>query len=193
MRITGGKYRSLPLKAPRGNATRPTSDRVREALFGILTARGRVEGACVLDLYAGTGALGLEALSRGALAATLVERGREALDAIRANVTALGAARDATIVAAPVDRAARSFAARAFDLVLVDPPYADVTNKTALRALEEIVARDVLAEDALVVLEHAPERGAPEAAGPPIAGLEWTETRRYGDTCLSFYLRAPSP
>src|ERR1700680_1652370 len=90
MRITGGIHRSRSLRAPRGERTRPTSDRVREALFGILTARRSLAGLEILDLYAGTGALALEALSRGAGRATLVESSREALAAIRANVAALG-------------------------------------------------------------------------------------------------------
>src|SRR5437899_4832041 len=106
MRITGGEHRSRGLVAPRGHATRPTSDRVREALFAILGAMQpmqSIEGARVLDLYAGTGALALEALSRGASCAVMVERGREALDAIRANVAALGVAAVARVVAAPVE------------------------------------------------------------------------------------------
>jgi 16S rRNA (guanine966-N2)-methyltransferase len=188
MRITGGKHRSRALRAPRGSATRPTSDRVREALFGILVAQGRVEGARVLDLYAGTGALALEALSRGAACATLVEKGRDALDAIRSNVEALGVGRAVTVLGAPVDRAAKGFEPRAFDLVLVDPPYADVTSGAAVRLLEDVVERGALAEDALIVLEHGTPRGPAGAAGPEVAGLERLETRRYGDTCLSFYV-----
>jgi 16S rRNA (guanine(966)-N(2))-methyltransferase RsmD len=186
LRITGGEFRSRPLKAPRGSATRPTSDRVREALFAILGAR--VPEARVLDLYAGTGALGLEALSRGAAEATFVERSREALVALRANVVALGLERRARVVAAPTERAAGETAGP-FDLVFADPPYADVAS--ALRVLEEIVRRGALADAATIVLEHAPERGQAEQKGYEIAGLERKETRRYGDTCLTFFERPP--
>src|ERR1700722_20157026 len=102
MRITGGAFRSRALRAPRGMATRPTSDRVREGLFGILSSAGILTGARVLDLYAGTGALALEAVSRGAAGATLVESGREALEAARVNVASLGLEDRVRIVAADV-------------------------------------------------------------------------------------------
>jgi 16S rRNA (guanine966-N2)-methyltransferase len=184
MRITGGMHRSRALRAPRGTATRPTSDRVREALFSILESQGRVEGARVLDLYAGTGALALDALSRGAARATLVESARDALVALRANVSALDLGALATVVAAPVERSTAAVAAAGpFDLVLADPPYADLAD--AARALAAIVAAGALAEGALVVLEHA----APDAP-PDIPDLETTSTRRYGDTALTFYCPA---
>ena len=195
MRITGGAHRSRNLVAPRGNATRPTSDRVREALFAILGAESPIAGARVLDLYAGTGALALEAISRGAAHAVLVERGKEALDAIRANVASLGVGAIVRVVAVPVERAAKAIAQGAgafgasgasFDLVLVDPPYADVTSGAAVRALDAIVAAGLVAPGARVVLEH----GKNDAA-PAIAGLVLGDTRRYGDTSLSFY-DAPS-
>src|SRR6202046_4143909 len=102
MRITGGSLRSRAIRAPRGHSTRPTSDRVRESLFGILESAGVVRGARVLDLYAGTGALALEALSRGAARAVLVESSREALVAVRGNVASLDLAGVARILAADV-------------------------------------------------------------------------------------------
>jgi 16S rRNA (guanine966-N2)-methyltransferase len=225
MRITGGAHRSRNLVAPRGQQTRPTSDRVREALFAILGAARPIAGERVLDLYAGTGALGLEALSRGAALVVMVERAKEALDAIRANVTALDAADDVRVVASPVERAAGAIAralrtmdtvkrgahaARdageaadagepsnaaeageahdAFDLVFADPPYADVTSGAAVRALAAIAGAGLVAPGARVVLEH----GKNDAA-PAIAGLALVDTRRYGDTSLSFYERAASP
>ncbi len=199
MRITGGIHRSRALVAPRGQATRPTSDRVREALFSILAARATLEGARVLDLYAGTGALALEALSRGAARATVVERGRDALAALRANVAALKVEGRVDVVASAVERAAVQLERGGFDLVFVDPPYADVVDGTALRAVERVVAGGALGPGALLVLEHAPARGEARAGkegkeegdhdegGPEIAGLVRDETRRYGDTCLSLY------
>jgi 16S rRNA (guanine966-N2)-methyltransferase len=191
MRITGGTLRSRALRAPRGQATRPTSDRVREALFGILASAGVLEGARVLDLYAGTGALAFEALSRGAARATLVESSRDALAAVRANVASLGVEDRAHVVAGDVRDVARLLArvrvsvgacAGPFDLVLADPPWALVDAGQVTRALEELVAAGLLAPDARVVLEHAARSLAPE-----IGGLVRGETRRYGDTALTFY------
>jgi 16S rRNA (guanine(966)-N(2))-methyltransferase RsmD len=186
LRITGGEFRSRPLKSPRGSATRPTSDRVREALLAILGER--VPGARVLDLYAGTGALGLEALSRGAAEATFVERAREALEALRANVSALEVEDRVRVHPAPVERAARELKGP-FDIVFADPPYADAPS--AVRVLEEIVRGGALDANVTVVLEHPPERGRADQKGPKLAGLELEQTRRYGDSCLSFYRRAP--
>lgn len=187
MRITGGAHRSRELRAPRGSATRPTSDRVREALFSILNAQGRVVGARVLDLYAGTGALALDALSRGAEQAVLVESGRDALEAIRANVASLGLADRARVVAGAVERAAAKLAVDApFDLVFADPPYADLD--AAARAITALVAASVLAQGALLVLEHAQKSEPPEIPG--LAQDAELGTRRYGDTAVSFYSRA---
>ena len=183
MRITGGMYRSRALRAVRGQSTRPTSDRVREALFGILASAGALEGARVLDLYAGTGALALEALSRGAESAILVESAREAVAVIRANIEALGVARQASLVAGDVHRAiARLVGAGPFDLVLADPPWALVESGEPSRALAELAAAGALGPSAWVVLEHGARTQAPHVA--PLSPLE---TRRYGDTALTFY------
>lgn len=184
MRITGGTLRSRVLKAPRGLATRPTTDRVREALFSILASRGGLValGGRVLDLYAGTGALGLEALSRGARHATFVERDKAALAALRANVRELGLEARATVLPVAVDRALAR-AAGPFDLVFADPPWDDVTS-TVPAALGALAAS--VAEGALVVLEHRAGDVAPE-----IPGLALASSRRYGDTELAFY--DPSP
>jgi 16S rRNA (guanine966-N2)-methyltransferase len=191
MRITGGLYRSRAIRAPRGQATRPTSDRVREALFGILASAGRVSGARVLDLYAGTGALALEALSRGAADATLVESGRDALDVARANVASLGVQDRVRVVAANVTAAtAAGLLGRhgPFDLVLADPPWALVDEGRAGAALAALVASAALAPAAMVVLEHSSRTPAPD-----IEGLERVDTRRYGDAALAFYKPAILP
>lgn len=164
-------------------ATRPTTDRVREALFSILGSAGALEGARVLDLYAGTGALGLEALSRGASFATLVESSREALAAIEANVDALGLTTETHLIAGDVRRSvARVVADGPFDLVLADPPWSVGTTDDVVRPLEELVRGCAFASGASVVLEHAAR-----AAAPDVAGLERRELRRYGDTALTFY------
>jgi 16S rRNA (guanine966-N2)-methyltransferase len=183
MRITGGTLRSRALKAPKGQATRPTTDRVREALFGILTSAGGLEGARVLDLYAGTGALGLEALSRGAAAAILVESAREALAVLRANVAALGLEGRAQIVAGDVAKAMRRLPPGGpFDLVFADPPWAMVDAGHPAEVLSDLVRSGAIAMDGRVVLEHS-------ARTPPfdIDGLVRLDTRRYGDTALTFY------
>jgi 16S rRNA (guanine966-N2)-methyltransferase len=184
MRITGGDLRSRRLVAPRSTATRPTQDRVREALFSILTSRGAFEGPPprALDLYAGTGALGLEALSRGAAHCVFVEKARDALRALDENLRTLGVSDRSTVLRVPVDRALfdapRFCAAGPFDLVFVDPPYAALAETEAL--LPSLAAR--LAPGATVVLEHA----SSDAAGEP-PGLSLEDTRIYGDTALSLF------
>jgi 16S rRNA (guanine(966)-N(2))-methyltransferase RsmD len=194
MRITGGRFGSRPLKAPKGTLTRPTSDRVREALFNILVARGAVRGR-VLDLFAGTGALGLEALSRGADEVVLVERSKEALVTLRTNVAALGVADRVRVVASAVERAERSVGEGPFQLVLADPPYADVPSGAAARAIAAVLGlkepdprRTRLAEDGILVLEHASRDEA-----PPIEGLVRGESRTYGDTSLTLFSRLTEP
>lgn len=118
MRIIAGHWRGRTIAAPKGDATRPTADRTREALFSMLASRlGSFEGLKVADVCAGTGALGLEALSRGAAHCTFVERDHSAIEALRGNVAKLGAEADVRAIAA------ESFAGGAYDLVLIDPPY----------------------------------------------------------------------
>ena len=120
MRIIAGAWRGRTLAAPPGDATRPTADRAREALFSMLASRiGSFEGLVVADIFAGTGALGLEALSRGAAHCTFVEHDRAALTALKANIAALGAAADVL----PIGVAALGLARRPCDLLLFDPPY----------------------------------------------------------------------
>jgi 16S rRNA (guanine966-N2)-methyltransferase len=189
MRITGGTYRSRALQAPSGHATRPTSDRVREALFGILASAGAIEGVCVLDLYAGTGALGLEALSRGATRAVLVESARAAIVALRANVTALNVGGRAVLLAANVDVAIPRIAREGpFGLVLADPPWAIVDTGEVARSLSALVRAGAFATEAWVVVEHA-SRSVP----PEVHGLSRFDSRRYGDATLAFYKTAILP
>jgi 16S rRNA (guanine966-N2)-methyltransferase len=183
LRVIAGSHGGRPLVAPKGDATRPTTDRVREALFSIL---GDLRGARVLDLYAGTGALGIEALSRGAAHAVFVESGRPALAALRTNLTQLGLDAQATVVPLPILRVLPTLvAAGPFALILCDPPWAAVDG--ALDALLALAKAKAFDESALVILEHAARTPLRDCAP-----LVWRETRRYGDTALALGGLAPS-
>ncbi|MGZ6644019.1 MAG: 16S rRNA (guanine(966)-N(2))-methyltransferase RsmD [Solirubrobacteraceae bacterium] len=179
MRVVAGRFGGRTLKAPAGRDTRPTSDRVREALFSML---GPLDGARVLDLYAGSGALGIEALSRGAAHLTLVERAPAAQRIIAANLAALGVgAEEAELVRAPARAALRDASARGdtYDLILLDPPYRDAPGLG--EELWPSLAR-VLAPRGRVVAES--DRRAPLA----LTGLTLTHERRYGDTLIRIHL-----
>lgn len=179
MRVIAGALGGRTLVAPKGHTTRPTSDRVREALFSML---GDVTNAEVLDLYAGTGALGIEALSRGAARVVFVENARSALDALRRNLETLNLRQVTNVMTSPVAKAVRGLTANhRFDLVLVDPPYVDLDN--AVKVIATLVRAGHCAENVRVVLEHASRD-----SGPEIEGLDFEMTRRYGDTSVSFYV-----
>jgi 16S rRNA (guanine966-N2)-methyltransferase len=137
LRIIAGAWRGRPIEAPPGTATRPTSDRTREALFSMLASRlGTFDGLRVADLFAGTGALGLETLSRGAAHCTFVETDRQAIEALRRNIAKLGAGDRADVRA----QSALHGVPGPFDLVLIDPPYASGFGPRALAALGDAVA-----------------------------------------------------
>ncbi len=156
MRVVGGTARGRRLQAPAGSGVRPTSDRVREAMFDMLTSLGAVEGATVVDLFAGSGALGLEALSRGATAATFVDDDRAALDAVKVNLVTTGLYARATVVQADV----LTWLATAprFDLAFADPPYSFRDWSALLAQLDASLVvvesdREVDVEDAWKVLK----------------------------------------
>jgi 16S rRNA (guanine966-N2)-methyltransferase len=173
VRVVAGKHRGRRLTAPPGKDTRPTADRVREALFSIL---GPMERLRVLDLFAGSGALGIEALSRGAQTVTFVESDRRAAEAIRANLEAVG--EDAELVVRDALRwLAEAPAGTAFDLVLLDPPY-DSAGRLATPLSERLP--DVLAPDALIVSES-------DKRTPLILDLPLTDERTYGDTRIAIH------
>ena len=176
MRIVSGKYRGRRLNAPNGLAVRPTSDSLRETLFNVL--REHVPGARVLDGFAGTGALGLEALSRGAAHVTFVERDRHALEAIRANVAACGAADACAIIRDDFVGLRARHAVGPFDLVMVDPPY-DTASYEAI--LAEAAAE--LAPGGIVVIEHSRRRTTPEMG----AHVRRQRVVTAGDSALAFY------
>lgn len=178
MRIIAGDWRGRPLVVPAGQATRPTADRVREALFSMLASRlGTFEGLRVADLFAGSGALGLEALSRGAAHVTFVEQDGVALDALRANIAKLGATgaevRAQSVMALPP-------APAPYDLVLLDPPYG--TNAADV-ALDRLLRLGWFAPGAIVSVETA------KGDAVEVAGFEREVERVHGRAMLTL-LRA---
>ena len=179
MRVVAGKWGGRTIRAPRGLSVRPTTDRVREAVFAILG--DDVKGSVVLDLFAGTGAMAIESLSRGAAGAVLVESSPAALGALRANLASLEVA---GAVCLPLDyrEAVRRLSAkgRTFDLVFLDPPYGE---GLVGRAAELLSRAGILAPGAVVVAERA-SRDPVEAL--PAAGRERAD-RRYGDTRITLY------
>jgi 16S rRNA (guanine966-N2)-methyltransferase len=180
VRVIAGLFGGLRLVAPRGLATRPTSDRVREALFSIL---GDVSSAVALDLYAGTGALGIEALSRGAARAVFVENARPALAALRENIDALKLQDRAKILARSVERAARELSREGpFDLIFLDPPYAKLPEIPGVIA--ELEANRAIAALGRLVVEHASKDPA-----PLLPGFSPEPSRAYGDTSVTIYRR----
>jgi 16S rRNA (guanine966-N2)-methyltransferase len=187
MRIIAGHLKGRRLLAPRGSAVRPTSDALRETLFNVLGET--VAGARVLDAYAGTGALGLEALSRGARHVTFVERHRMTAGVIDRNVAALGVQNACAIIradfaASPHGAARPAWAQPGFDLVLLDPPY----DAADLAGLVERAA-PLLVPGGRLVLEHSRRRESPELA----TGVRRTRVLTAGDSALSFYVTAPVP
>jgi len=182
MRVIAGRLGGRRLKAPRGRATRPTSDRVREAIFAMLAD---VEGARVLDLFAGTGALGIEALSRGAAHAVFVERDARALAALRENLAALELGPDAAEVrrveALAALRSARS-AKETYDLLFIDPPYvrARLPEPDRLGRELPVLLAPLLGPGARIVVES--DRRAPLALA-----VEVERQKRYGDTSITIH------
>lgn len=184
MRIVAGEFRGRTLLTPVDERIRPTSDRVRQTLFDILAhAYGDpVQGARVLDLFAGTGALGLEAISRGGAYVLFVEDGVEARGLIRGNVEAFGLTGRSRIFRRDATRLGDAGNLPSFDLAFADPPYGQGLGE---RALAAAVAGGWLADDALVVLEEPAD-----AKIAAVAGLELVESRRIGETQVMFLRRS---
>ncbi len=184
MRIVGGRLKGRVLHAPSSRAIRPTSERLRESIFDILAHRhgGALEGARVVDLFAGSGALAIEALSRGAEFALLVDNGAEARALLRANVEALALGGVTRIWRADATRLGKAPAGPPFTLAFLDPPYDKGLAEPALSAL---CAGSWLAPGALVVVEEAAKA---EIAAPP--ALERVDERVYGETRIAFFVAA---
>ena len=185
MRVIAGRYGGRHLKVPPGRDTRPTGERVREALFSVLGAA--VVDARVADLFAGTGALGLEALSRGAASVDFYENGRQAAVVLRSNMAALGLGAEARLITATLPRGVGP--GPSWDLVLLDPPWG---KQLAEQTVARVVALGRLAPGALVVVEE--RAGAhPDAAFWATLGLALEDARTYGDTALQLLRWPASP
>lgn len=180
MRIIAGRLKGRRLKPPQAAGVRPTSDRVKEALFSILG--DRTVGARFLDLCAGTGAIGIEALSRGAQSATFIEPDRASLRVLRANLEECGTAGGATVVPSTAEaflrRAPRTGAA--YDIIFADPPYHENSGSALLRSLDRA---GIMTRDSTVILEHFSKATIPSEVGC----LRRARQYRYGDTTLSVF------
>jgi len=191
VRVIAGTYKGRRLSAPSWTGLRPTSDKLRETVFNILAAK--VPGARVLDLFAGTGALGIEAISRGAASVTFVERERRAQDLIADNLERCGITDGYVIIRASVEDALRrlrdrsaAVSAERFDVAFLDPPY---DREPAGTDLESVLASaaDVMAQGGVLVLEHARRRPSLPVAGRLVRTREVTA----GDSALAFYACQP--
>lgn len=190
MRVIGGTLRRRTLEAPSGLATRPTSDRLRETLFNVLAPR--IGGARFLDLYAGSGAVGIEAVSRGAEAVVLVERAEPALKVLRRNLEKLGLRGGVRVEAMAVGaflRRGRPESAKGFDIVFLDPSYDAADQYEMTLGLLGEQARGLLAEDAIVIAEYRRKAKLEDRYGV----LNRTRVLEQGDVGLSFYQTAFSP
>lgn len=170
----------MPLVAPRGRHTRPTSDRVKEAVFS--TLQDKIPGALVLDLFAGSGALGIEALSRGAKKAVFVEKERRSLRCLRANLQKAGMSLQAEVLAADVLRYLREAQKVFFDLIFLDPPY---SSQLGPKALDLILTKNLLQAAGCIVWE-APA----DLAVLPLPGLQLWKKKIYGDTMIMYFQHA---
>jgi 16S rRNA (guanine966-N2)-methyltransferase len=187
MRVIAGIYRSRVLKSLKGLALRPTSDRLRETLFNVLAPN--IASSRFVDLYAGTGAIGIEALSRGAAEVIFIENHAPAATLIRRNLESLGINTGATVLAVDAVRGLAMLAARknsgvpAFDHIFLDPPYAAAADYS--RVLEFLGAADLLAPGGIAIAEHRRNFDLPEEPG----ALKRFRVLRQGDAALSFYRR----
>ncbi|MBE6465372.1 16S rRNA (guanine(966)-N(2))-methyltransferase RsmD [Denitrobacterium detoxificans] len=186
MRIIAGEFRGRPLRAPKGRTTRPTVDRVRESLMStIMSARGTWEGAYVLDAFAGSGALGMEALSRGAEYACFCERDREALGCLAVN-TVMAEPQRTRIARVDIEKRLPPIPDSPFDLVFFDPPYAYGIEVVAgvLKRLDEA---DMLADDVLISYEHDASVDCSDAPEFVALQLHHLTRKKYGDTALDLF------
>lgn len=177
MRVITGSAKGISLKTPEGLQTRPTTDRVKEALFSII--QFEIEGRRVLDLFAGTGQLGIEALSRGADRAILVDAGRDAVALIKENLRRTKLLDKAQVIQCDYLEYLSRCRER-FDVIFLDPPYAEVFLENALRKISEI---DILSSSGIIICERPAEKTKPQ----PVSGFSEGKDYRYGKTFLTLY------
>lgn len=182
MRVIGGTLRSRKIKSPKGEEARPTSDRVRETLFSVI--QSDVEGSCVLDLFAGPGTLGIEAISRGASFVTFVEMSPDVAKVLEANIEGLGIEEKSLVRREDGLKVLRDMTAdnSTFGLIFMDPPYSAGLAGEALRLIAE---GGIVAEDGLVVVEHSKE----DSLGDPGGGLLVVRVLDFGGTHVAIYRR----
>lgn len=182
MRIIGGTARGRKLKTQAGRATRPTADRVREAIFNIVSSK--VPNAAILDLFAGSGAMGIEALSRGASSAVFIESDRDAAATIKSNLDACVFAAPSKVIVGMLPKALGRFIINEenFDLIFIDPPYESGLAEKTLFAVAE---RNMICADGIAIIEHSVRETMPEDATTLIKARE----KKYGSTLISFYER----
>ncbi|MHA6484446.1 16S rRNA (guanine(966)-N(2))-methyltransferase RsmD [Paenibacillus sp. strain BS8-2] len=180
MRVISGVAKGRPLKAVPGNHTRPTTDKVKEAIFSMIGPY--FDGGAALDLFAGTGGLGIEAWSRGMERVIFVDREKLSIDIIRLNIAAAGAEQASEIYRNDAERALKALAKRGlqFDLVFLDPPYKMTTMDTVM---EELANKGMLSEDATIVVEHDAEVSYPEE----MTSFRQIRQAKYGDIAVSIY------
>lgn len=179
MRVITGTARGVTLKAPKGLDTRPTMDQVKEGIFSAI--QFEIEGRRVLDLFAGSGQLGIEALSRGAAVCTFTDRGKEPIRVIRENLKKTGLESHATVIQADYSSYLKN-CRETFDLILLDPPYAEVFLETALKIISEI---DILANGGIIVCERPCEK----ALSGEFPGLIRYREYRYGKAAVTIFRR----
>ena len=180
LRIIGGQFKGRILKTPKGSLTRPTQGMLRESVFNICQLQ--IEGGNFLDLFAGSGAMGLESISRGAAHATLVEKDRNALIAIRENIASLQIESQVSLMTCSAEVALQRLASP-FDIIYIDPPYA----LPAAPLVEKVLGAKLLAPQGILFIE---ERFRAKATAPLFSSLLWIDSRKFGDALLHQYRSA---
>lgn len=181
LRVISGSARGHKLKTIKGNTTRPTSDRVKESLFNIIAEY--INGADVLDLYAGTGNLGIEALSRGANSAVFVDKSSECISIIQENLKHTKLIDKANLISGDANNTLNKLSQKnmAFDIIFLDPPY----SKNFIKEILEIIEKnDIIKNDGIIIAEHDINDSVEEEIGK----LKLVRSKKYGDTVLSFYM-----
>ena len=180
MRVIAGKYKGRTLFSPKDQSVRPTTDRIKENVFNLVQTR--ISGAAFLDLFGGSGAMSVEALSRGAARAVTVDASRDSVSLIKKNFQKVGIGKEGEIIEVSYDLALKRLAGTHFDLIYLDPPYRADYYEDILRS---ILSCDVLAEEGLVLFEHATEREFPE-----VLGFTTADRRKYGSVTLELLRRS---